>query len=659
MEKFDVSYLPHPATVTGLHWHTRPGPEQHTDTVLYTTCADHKLRVWAHTDPHGLQELQLWAEIDLVTCVESLDSVPKSEKIRRYVVVMDKWQFENLVERAAATDGLDEHSIGVHKHLVDIAYRDPDICVVLDDRGNMSAWGLERVGCKARHAQDIFKIIDIQGLPVHFAQDAGPEEDYMQPRVFEGEGSDCSLNLLLNFFDGRLQWLRSPIDRLFDASEEGPRFEADAEWTGHSEPIEKLFASKDQGWLLSVSTGGEVVCWDQRPASAVTLVRRSVMSVSRNILHVCLLPDGEHAILLHDASLSLWAFKPGEAVQVANRDTDFDGEPLTMFLAGEASINGSRQYYVAVTTSALLGVVWLVSPTSDKQTVTLDYFIDYGVDEIDKVSQLVVPFPLTAITNHTFPLCAQSPGGQLRMFDAVLDIDGGSFDWAEVNDFATSVDDPSIISSSSTGKVAIVDRPGTTLDIWDSSDGFLEYTETFSPYDPILMLDWTVTSQAYAMLAVGFAHKAFLYGQRRFDYLENQAAWVRLREINISPLTNLYVADCIWLQQTEVLVAAGNQMFLFGNRLDVPKVIADDLMLPLKSEQQHDISDVVAALNAGFAVYHPGFIAHSIAAGKIKAIQKALMVLHKTLKFYTEGDALDSFLGLTCQDFGERVHVSL
>jgi len=63
--RFDFSYLPHPSTVTNVHWRKPYHVEQTIDNVLYTICADNVLRIWAATDPHGLQLLQLWAKIDL------------------------------------------------------------------------------------------------------------------------------------------------------------------------------------------------------------------------------------------------------------------------------------------------------------------------------------------------------------------------------------------------------------------------------------------------------------------------------------------------------------------------------------------------------------------------------------------------------------------
>lgn len=63
--RFEVSYLPHPAAVTGIHWRKPFHREQSMDNVLYTICADNKIRVWTVTDHQAVSPMRLWVEIDM------------------------------------------------------------------------------------------------------------------------------------------------------------------------------------------------------------------------------------------------------------------------------------------------------------------------------------------------------------------------------------------------------------------------------------------------------------------------------------------------------------------------------------------------------------------------------------------------------------------
>lgn len=161
---FDFCYLPHPDLVTEVFWRR---PERRASQggrhVLFTVCADNKLRVWAQIDHHSLQTLQLWGELDLQDVIQPRHLNQESQSEERFVFVISGSDFD-AATKAALNGDLDVSRRPFLEHLSEISSQKPDICVVLDNKGHMSAWGLQNVGSKRRKESDIFNIALIENF---------------------------------------------------------------------------------------------------------------------------------------------------------------------------------------------------------------------------------------------------------------------------------------------------------------------------------------------------------------------------------------------------------------------------------------------------------------------------------------------------------------
>lgn len=165
---FDYAYLRHPAPVTGLHWRKPFHRDQTFESVLYTICADIKLRIWAPGDHQSPAILQLWGEVDLMESIQPRSISAEDRSKKRYAFIIDNGDFMTATEKVIQNASDDEQSEPGMAHLIEVANKSPDVCVVLDNRGNMSAWGLESVGCKHRKPGDIFNIAHTDGLRLKF-----------------------------------------------------------------------------------------------------------------------------------------------------------------------------------------------------------------------------------------------------------------------------------------------------------------------------------------------------------------------------------------------------------------------------------------------------------------------------------------------------------
>lgn len=169
--QFGFSYLPHPRSVTGLHWRRPFHREETIDSVLYTLCVDSILRVWAQVQSQDQGVLQLWVAIDLgsnipvpfteASTIPNYISPSKNYDLSatRHALILDSRVFTGATEAAVRAGGTSEKQIENLSRLTDIAARNPEIIVVFDGKGKMSALGLDNIGNKNRKSTNVFHIV--------------------------------------------------------------------------------------------------------------------------------------------------------------------------------------------------------------------------------------------------------------------------------------------------------------------------------------------------------------------------------------------------------------------------------------------------------------------------------------------------------------------
>ena len=642
-ERFDISYLPHSAAVTELRWHGRRDPEYHAEAILYTTSADHKLRVWAATETHGLQALQLWAELDLTQSM-SPEIRPKTHRnAKRYAFVIDNWEYEALVERVTHRSSNTEKDQEMLKRLVDVAYRDPDICIVLDDQGNMSAWGLERIGCKARQENNVFKIAQVSGVDVHAIEDVQVYEDYATCLSFGGQGDGCEVNLLINFFDGRLQWLTCSVDRLFYADASAKSFTTEAVFTGHTEVIEGFKPSYTGSAVISRSADKEIVLWryTEHLQRAGSIPAQEAVKIALPLL------SGAYAVTVDDRDITLWDTQKSEAAKLSSQKLPADFNAIDCAVLG-----GETPTYILVTTNNLAGTLFSITNSVDGQPEFLEQVCPVPAVDIDRCAIFhLVPAPSNI---QALSAVSITSSGLLVCWTLNIQPDQESCVWESKESLDTGIRDIAVVAANSNLKAVLLDPPRTTLTIWNIPERSLEYYERYSDHDSVENIEWTSSPDGVAVLAVAFSHKIVLYAQLPYELSVAGVsdAWTRLREVNISELTNLPISQCAWLAGGNLLLTAGNQMFAIENEIDGRT--AHDLGLPTRSKIGHEVYNVVSAMNSTLPAFHPQFLRQLILAGIFELVHMILATLNNTLKFHAPGDKLDSFLKLDIMSLAGR-----
>lgn len=683
-QRFDYYYLPHPQAITGIHWR-HPFKDQTTDNVLYTICADYKVRVWVPGEHHGIDGMHIWTEVDLLGSIEpGLVSQDKQSQ-KRYAFFVDGKHFTYATERAMAQASAEEksHGVALH-HLIEVANRSPEICVVLDDHGNMSAWGFENIGASVKKVTDVFNIAHVDGLHLHFASKPKAVEDNVQFYAFIGDKPDSNFTLLSHHFDGRIEWLESRIDYLFDPSSQTQRITRKAIWTGHSHAIKKVNRTASGRALVSRTVTDECIVWTQRPNEhGTTLHRHSTVKVSEHIHRTALLQDGNFVVFLHHNHIALWDTRGPLAVEVTRLEYKLQGKPLCLLAIPETEVGG-RCVHIATISSEMKGICWEVTlPLLTRDPVTgrkcssvvphTNGFTN-GHTEIslaqystfDLGSEVDLAFVLPVDPAGSAPVISgfldtfardiaisYSKSGVIKSWTARVDTDEHKIDWLLTSTVDTNVHNPSLASGTSIRKAALVDAEKTTLTIWNTRSAQLEYEETFKGQGVIQDLDWSSTPDNQSILAVGFPHRVVIYAQLRYDYLNAGPSWVQIRDVRIRDITPHPIGDSVWLGSGNLVIGAGNQLFIQDEHVEVDDGLFPSLRMISRKTAEINIFAAVSRLNGPLPVYHPQLLSQCVLSGKVMLVQRILLRLYQKLKFWTEGDELDSSLGFSAEDFSE------
>jgi WD40 repeat protein len=683
-QSFDYFYLPHPKAITGLHWRHPYHKEQMADNVLYTICADQKVRVWVPGEHHGVDGMHMWAEVDLMESIMARNAPVEQQSSKRFAFFIDGKHFSHAAERAMqkATPDEKDRGIALH-HLIEVANRNPEVCVVLDDRGNMSAWGFENVGAEVKKVTDVFNIAHVDGLHLHFAKEPKPIEDNVQFYAFIGDTPESELTILSHHFDGRIEWLETRVDYLFDPSAQPNRIERKAMWTGHSHAIKKVNRTASGKALVSRTTTDECIVWLQRPSNqGMSLHRHSSVKVTEHIHRTTLLQEGNFVVFLHHEEIALWDTRGHDAVEVARRPYKLQGKPLCLLTIPETEAGG-RRIHLATISSEMKGVCWEVTlPLLERDPITgrklsviangnehtngyLEISIEqYCTFDLGSGDDLAFVLPVDpagsapAISGFldTFArdiAISYTKSGVIKSWTARVNAEDQKLDWLLTSEVETGVKNPTLASGTSIRKAALVDDERTTLTIWNTRSAQLEYQETFEGNGAIQDLDWSSTPDNQSILAVGFPHRVVIYAQLRYDYLNAGPSWVQIRDVRIRDITPHPIGDSVWLGSGNLVIGAGNQIFIQDENVQVSEGLFPSLRTISRKTASIDIFTAVSRLNGPLPAYHPQLLSQCVLAGKLLLVQRILIRLYTKLKFWIEGEELDSYLGFTVEDFSE------
>lgn len=693
--RFDFMYLRHPEAVTGLQWRRPHWIDQTIDNVLYTFCADGKVRAWAGGDSHGHQPLELWGVVDLGSAIQGKGGKEDAGGLR-WAFMMQGRDLSAATETAVQEGKVEEdgHQEAL-EHLIAVANKSPEICVVMDGRGHMSAWALEDIGPKTIKQGKTFNVAHVASGEFDFLKGYNAVVGVPHVEAYSYCNSGGHLHILLHFFDGRIEVYRGNVAAIFDSNPKRKRLTQKALWTGHSAPIRKIVRNFSGRAIVSRTEQGQSIIWKHElDEKGSTLARQVLIQHTGHIHRMCVLRKGRFVVFLQHERISLWDCRHSKAEPVAEIKYDVPGKPLCLLILPRQNVEDYTTAHIATITSEKKGVVWEVKlpyyarfgrhPTAaasnghthgntSEQRGQIREFVKFTLDDAGDLAYVlpVDPAGSTPVVSGFLDVFARdvaisyTHSGRVEFWTARVGHKGKGVEWLSTSSMETGVSNPALVSGSMRKKAALVNSSRSALTIWDIRGARLEYTQEFENSHTIRDLDWTSTPDSQSILAVGFPHRVLLLSQMRFDYLNKGPAWAPIREISIREYTPHPIGDSVWLGDGHLVIAAGNQLFIHDRGFDAANSLgaASGLRLPAKKKggakkRELDLFSVVQRLNGPLPVFHPQFLSMCILAGKIVLVHKVLLALHKTLKFWVEGDRVDDYLGLDVEDFYAADHLA-
>ncbi|KAI0547351.1 WD repeat domain-containing protein [Xylaria curta] len=663
---FDYGYLSHPQAVTSIQWRKPFHVDQTIENVLYSCCVDTTLRVWTSADTVGGNTLQLWGKLDLRQAIpQDPDS---SEQDVRWAFIISQRDLANATEKVVQEqgDGQEKEDVAL-QYLLSIANRDTEICVVFDGRGSMSAWALENVSSKPRGANNIDNVAFVKSKDFEFLS-----HSVTTPHVeILSYCNKCSghLHILFHHFDGNIEAFESNIADLLDPTSRSRRLSHRATWSGHSGAIKKIVRNFSGRAIVSRTEKGETVVWNHQRSR---LLRHNIISEDRHIHRICLLRGGRFVVFLHHDTLSIWDCRTRIHKLLGDCKYNIRGKPLCILVLPRQNAEDVSVAHVATITSEQRGIVWEIRLPLDPSNADgtkkngrekpLREFCTFELEGAGDLAYVLPADPAGSkpVISGFLDVFARdvavsyTHSGRVEFWTARVDAARGRVEWLSTSSMETGVSEPALVSGSMMKKAALVNQNRSALTIWDIRGARLEYEQDFESHNTVQDLDWTSTPDMQSILAVGFPYRVILLSQMRFDYLNKGPAWAPIREISIREFTPHPIGDSTWLSNGDLIIGAGNQLFLYDRNFDEASALVTSVRTHHKPTTR-DLFQVVQQLNGPLPVFHPQFLSQCILAGKHRLVKRILLALNHTLKYHVEGDAIDAYLGLDLAEFyGDR-----
>lgn len=600
------------------------------DNLLYTYCADGNVRVWAHTDHHAVCVLQKIITLDTNASIQprrmSMNSISKS----RFSFVLQSRDLARATERAIQTarSGID-HAL---EHLVEVANRSPEICVILDGLGHMSAWGIENVGFKSKASPEKFNVALVDGVNITLPKEMH-DNNSVQIVAFANNDAAASLCVLVHSFAGQIDWYQGSFVSFFDTGTKRDRLDYQACWSGHDSVIDKMISGPNYQDFLSLTEDDQVIYWSL--SSNATPTRICDLQFDSPIIDATFLGDTGYVAILQDDQVSLWklntstpkllgkcALAHTDAVAISSLKTTDSHDVLRLNVLFE----GNRiQNFEAHLTSqdSKIQTNGFHKPISALRTGNLPVSKNFNSACFGVQSRLGADLAsrnlLTWSDPGEFQMCRLSsnfPEQSERLI-------AGLKTYTATSNIAALLDE-SIYAS--------VHADYRTVTIWNLAQSSCEWAYKFTDFDHIQEIHWFCASNI-PVLIVQFAYYVAVISPRSYNDALRTPSWTIHQVIQTRLHSSHIIGAVCCLSPNQIAVGVGNQIMTFEvSGIATVRTSTDMTLSPsVKAEQSIQLQ------NSSFAVYTPECLARFLAAGNLQLVFAVLEELHEGLRFLNTG----------------------
>ncbi|KAI9258749.1 RAVE protein 1 C terminal-domain-containing protein [Phascolomyces articulosus] len=690
---YQFFYLSHPQYVTHIVWRRLLGPNGAPACTLFTMAKDGIGRFWRPIDLEKPHMLHMSAVIDpnqsLVTEESSTDDIHSCNKHNDdddddfapiHYISCDELKSSLYAQLRCHSrhDKLD-HALEKMRDLI----RDtPDLLFRIQADGSLTFWGVQHLNVLPRRVPRVFVVLRVaqavnnDDIP-YFLNAVHVLHDYAHIQS-SSSVKPAELSLVARNRRGQLRCYGLNLVDFLDSTVFAPRLYVKYSWLGHRHTISTIKQVANNR-LCTIGTDGEINVWKYgfretrwRPTTQLRLTSsmriaspkllgttagqdRHIAIYDGNQVTVYVLDDpGYHIIRRfecesYDPNIRLSSLHFCNIPSCQNTE-DKNGKTLgaspLSALSSPSPPSSSTQLLIGISSSGKHSFIWQLHLTDSSELRYITFcrsqsFSDSWIKE-PEVIELNGCFG-TSTTSTLLESLEHSAGstvdlavsmGQDILCYKLIENEQEGFEWQETYTVKTDLQNIQRIRHTA-NVMAIVSESGDEhiLSLWSEirTDVPPCLQIQMNLQEPIIDIAWNISSDGQFILAVAFARKISIYGERRAtDVHDDSNGWVSY--VNFDVDTPDDITGLAWLDFGVLAVAAGNQLRCYLKWLTRGDCIKQQPSLDPEFEPMSNIYDESYELNGPLPFYHPNLLIHYLMWGKIDLINAVLLSVYRFLR---------------------------
>lgn len=599
---FELVILPHPNTVTIFRWSTfnHECEKEYSHHVLYTLCADYKLRIWINFDVDCRRNVQLWGSIQL-----------SARNKERFCMIMDDWLVQKSLQQISS------EKYGSDKTVSYLLSKKPVLVILGSTDHKIRIFSVENVSSYPPKPVLVKELVKREIFAPTFG--SAPEFLYISEPQLDDDKKNISL--ILHDLHGSVRHSMLNIPSLLLRTDQvGTLLH---KWTGHVKSIQRLFRSSNGCALLTTSRFRENTVWTPlKLESSTTLAKKCKLFTNSPIQYALVHDDGDLIITLsEDYILEVWICPHEENDAILKDSLKIEGErgyPSLIVNTPEPTHNSNRHIFSLIYSDGYVeGYCYADESLSRVPCGNIGSIDETKVHLISSIDPVRYKFQ-----SDRNLVATMTENGIIRIYRASAT--PNEITWSKSFQLNTNIFKASKIMASSNDKISVISEKGTNLTFWDLRRGVLEYETDFD--DQVIDIDWTSTDLEQNIVAVGFHHYSILYTQLRYDYTNKNPSYLPIEKIDISQHTTHAIGDSTWLKGGTFVIASGNQLFVKDKTLDLRDKFTYQ-SIGSRKILSNDIMHLTSVLNGPLPLYHPQLLIQSLFAKKTNLVREILLKL--------------------------------